>query len=141
MRVTPGGIAVQAVDGAEARRSDVISQAGLGAFGSAGEEAGGLVGDNVEGVLPEDADFGRGTGRRRGRHFHGVSRPEPVVGHPDAPAVHEDAALVQDFLRLAARDGEASREKRFQGQARIRPVHDPTIFFHGRASLPGMLVL
>ena len=111
-----GGVFVEPVDGAQGREVQLPAEAGFEGFGSVGQEGGGLVGDQEMRVVEKDAD-----GRRRGggggvlgdgagEEFDGVAGLQQVAGHPDAAAVDEDEAVVEEGLGGAPGAGEGFRQ-------------------------------
>jgi len=62
---------------------------------------------------------------RRTLNFHFVARPEPVVRHPDATAVDEDASLVQQPLGCPPGESALVRKKGQQIQSFRFPVKQP----------------
>ena len=115
-----GGVLVEAMDGAEFRKSDLIAQAEFEGLLAVGEEARGLVGHQKERIVHQNADGGRGIGLRShglGQEFHGIAGLQEMPGHPDAAAVDEDQAVIQEGFGGAPGKGEAFGQMVEQGGA------------------------
>ena len=115
------GVAVETVDGAQRGGGALEAENGLCAGVRAlGDDAGGLVDDEVVGILDENAELGRARGNGGGGgnadgQANDVAAVQSVVRHPDATVVHPDGAGIDLLLRGAAGDAERFGEVVLEG--------------------------
>ena len=104
-----GGVFVEAMHGAQGGQAELVAQAGLEGFLAVGEQARGFVGDEEERIVEQDADRGVGLpggAEGVGEDFDDVAVLEQMLGHPDAAAIDEDHAFVEQGFGGAAGEGQ-----------------------------------
>lgn len=117
----PGGVLVETVDGPQGGQAKLIAQAGFQGFFAGGEQSRRLLGHEKKRIVQQDADGGgRGRlgGQGGGEHFDRVAGLEQMPGHPDAPAVDEHQAVIEQTFGCASRKAEVFRQMSQQ----FRPV-------------------